>query len=239
MSLYVDLSRLPFEDVPLLPLFTQIMTETGAGDLDSVELTRKIGTHTGGVDANLLTTAVHPGNVDQSVSTAGEHMLTKLTIHGKATSDKVDELLSLFRLILTDARIDSQSKVIELLKETRSGLESRLQRAGHSVAATRMRARYRVAGYVDELQGGLSYLETVKSLLTQAEQDWPTLMARLENIRTVILDPAYARASMVLDVTGDAAVLEKIQPYMDKFLKELPGDPDGKTMPDFYSEIHP
>jgi Zn-dependent M16 (insulinase) family peptidase len=39
----VDLSTLPLDDVSLLPLFTQVMMETGAGEYDSVALRRKIG----------------------------------------------------------------------------------------------------------------------------------------------------------------------------------------------------
>lgn len=42
----VDLSGLPFDDASLLPLLTDMMMETGAGDLDSVALSRKIGTRT-------------------------------------------------------------------------------------------------------------------------------------------------------------------------------------------------
>ena len=44
VNLAVDLSSLTLDDVPLLPLFTQMLLETGAGDLDSVALSRKIGT---------------------------------------------------------------------------------------------------------------------------------------------------------------------------------------------------
>jgi presequence protease len=39
----VDLSNLSLDDVPILPLFTQMLLETGAGDMDSVALSRKIG----------------------------------------------------------------------------------------------------------------------------------------------------------------------------------------------------
>jgi presequence protease len=46
VNLGVDLSRLPLDDAPLMPLFTKLMMETGAGDLDSVALSRKIGTFT-------------------------------------------------------------------------------------------------------------------------------------------------------------------------------------------------
>lgn len=43
-SLGVDMSRLDLDDVPLLPLFTSMMMETGAGEYDAVALSRKIGT---------------------------------------------------------------------------------------------------------------------------------------------------------------------------------------------------
>jgi presequence protease len=235
----VDLSRLSLDEASLLPLFTQVMMETGAGDLDSVALSRKIGTHTGGVDVNLLTTAVYPKGVDESVVTKGENLVTKLMVQGKATSKKIDELFSIFHLVLTDAKLDSQSKVIEMLREKKSRLESRIQGSGHSFASARMKARYRVGGYVDEMLGGITYLDTVKSLLKEAEEDWPSLLARLEKIRATLLDTSTCRNGMILDVTGDDAVLSAIQSSINKFLDSLPGDNQGTKLCDFYSEPHP
>jgi presequence protease len=197
------------------------------------------GTHTGGVGVSLLTTAVHPDGMDESVVTPGEQMQTKLMIQGKATSEKIEELFSIYKLVLTDAKLDSQSKVIEMLKETRSRLESRIQGSGHSFANSRMKARYRVGGYIDEMMGGISYLDTVKALLKQAEEDWPSLLARLEKIRDTLLDESTCRSGMVLDITGDEAVLEAIQPSVSKFLETLPGDSAGTKLSDFYTEIHP
>lgn len=43
LNFAVDLSPVSLEDVPLLPIFTRIMMETGAGEYDSVALTRRIG----------------------------------------------------------------------------------------------------------------------------------------------------------------------------------------------------
>ena len=89
------------------------------------------------------------------------------------------------------------------------------------------------------MMGGISQLETIKHLLEQAENDWPALLARLESIRNVILDEKKCRDGMILDITGDAAVLEKIQPSVDKFLVSLPGDSNGEKFPNFYKEEHP
>lgn len=160
-------------------------------------------------------------------------------IQGKATTEKIDELFSIFHLILTDAKLDMKTKVIEMLNEKKSNLESRIQGAGHSFANSRMKSRHRVGGYIDEILGGISYLDTVKDLLKLAEDDWPSLLTRLEPIRTKILDPSSCRDGMILDITGDDSVLSAIQPSTEKFLNSLPGNADGIKLCDFYTDIHP
>jgi len=239
VNLGIDLSGLDVEDIALLPLFTRVMMETGAGEYDQVGLSRRIGTHTGGVSVSLMTTAVHPEGSDESLVLDGNYLQTKLMVKGKATSDKTTELFDLMKLILTDARLDSKNRVIEMLKESRSAKESQIIGSGHSAINTRMKARYRVGGYIDEMMGGITQLNTLKELLQQAEEDWPSLLARLEKIRNVILDEKTCRSGMFLDITGDSAVLNKIQPSVDSFLEQLPGDASGEKIQDFYKEQHP
>jgi Zn-dependent M16 (insulinase) family peptidase len=238
-ALGLDISMLPLEDIALLPILTRIMKETGAGDYDSVALSQRIGMYTGGVSVEVMDTPVKRTGVAGNVISDCDAMLTKLIIRGKATSENMDELFSLFKLILTDAKLDSQSKVVEMLKEKKARMESSIQGSGHSYALGRMRARYTAAGYIDEKMGGISHLQTVKQLLEQAEQDWPSLLARFEKIRSSILEHSAARDGMFLDLTGDAAVLNNIQPTVDSFLKVLPGSNNGEKFPDFYSQDHP
>ena len=235
----IDASGVAYEDVPLLSLFTRIMTDTGAGAYSDVQLSQRIGTHTGGVGAGLMKTSVNPLGVPSGSINEGNNMITKLTIRGKATSDKTDELFSIFKLILTEANLDSKKKVIEMLKETKSRLESSIQGSGHSYANNRIKARYSVGGYLDEKMGGISYLDTIKSVLKDAEEDWGSVLARLENIRAAILVKATCRSGMMLDITGDKAVMDTIKPSVDAFLASLPGDADGDKLPDFYNTVHP
>ena len=120
----IDLSSLAVEDISLLPLMTRMMMETGAGEYDQVALSRRIGTYTGGINVSILTTAVHPEGATEGAILDGNHLQTKLIIRGKATSDNVGELFSLMKTILTEAKFDSQSRVIEMLKETKAGMEA-------------------------------------------------------------------------------------------------------------------
>jgi len=239
VNLAVDMSTMTVEDIPLLPLMTRMMMETGAGNYDQVALSRRIGTYTGGLRVSTMTTAVHPEGSSQNSIIEGNNLQSKILVRGKATSDNVGELFDLMNTVLTDAKFDSKARVIEMLKETKAGMEAGIGASGHQAVNTRMKARYRVGGYIDEVMGGIAQLDTVRELLDQAENDWPSLLARLENMRSTILNENICRDGMVLDVTGDSAVLEKIQPSIDSFLTELPGQSDGEKLPDFYKEEHP
>jgi Zn-dependent M16 (insulinase) family peptidase len=204
----IDISNVLYEDIPLLPLFSRIMTETGAGDLSDVEVSQKIGTHTGGVSVSMTTSAIRPTGSEARTVYDGDRLLTKLFIKGKSTSDEAGELFSIFNLILNEANLDSEKKVIEMLKETKARIESSIQGSGHSYANTRIKARYSVNGYLDEMMGGLTYLEKVNELIKEAEDDWTSVLSRLERIRDAIIKNSACRDGMMLDITGTLTFLK-------------------------------
>ena len=236
----VDLSDIPLSEAPLLGLFSRLTKEAGAGDFSDVSLSRHIGTYTGGVDLVLMQNGVVPRDSDDYTVRNGDHMITKLFFKGKATSDNADKLLDIYRLLLTEAKLDSQKKAIEILKEAKSRLESSIPGSGHAYANMRIRARYNPGAYIEERMSGISYLETVKDLLKQAEEDWPSLLSRLEGIRGAILKKSTCRSGMILNLTGDKTVLETIKPNIDSFLDSVPGDAESdEKLPDFYENVHP
>jgi len=96
-----------------------------------------------------------------------------------------------------------------------------------------------VIGKINEKMSGVSSLDTVKELLSQAENDFPSLLARLENIRNTILADNTCRSGMILDLTGDRTVFDKIGGSVTNFLIQLPGNAEGDKLQDFYSEAHP
>ena len=103
-TLAVDVSDVPLSDVPLIPLFTRIAMETGAGPYDDVQLSRRIGTYTGGVSVRMSTSGVMEDDADDLV-TEGTKLTSKLYVKGKATKDNADKLLEIFNLVLTDSKV--------------------------------------------------------------------------------------------------------------------------------------
>merc|ERR1711862_167702 len=161
--------------------------ETDAGDYDDVALSRRIWMSTGGLNVNTVIIPVSSEGNDGVIEDGGR-FISKLFLKGKATSDRTEELLSIMKLILTDAKLDSQSKVLEMLKETKSRLESGVQSSGHQFSNYRMKSRYTPIGRLEERIGGISYLETVKKFIKEAEEDWPTMLSRLQRIKDAILN---------------------------------------------------
>lgn len=104
----------------------------------------KIGTVTGGVGASLEIMSVKPTGWDDDAKVLpGVNMLTMLLISGKCTSDKTEELFSIFNTILTDINIkDSKGILLNSLKSSLSSRKSSVASRGHSYANRRIRGRY-------------------------------------------------------------------------------------------------
>ncbi|CAM9341622.1 unnamed protein product, partial [Choristocarpus tenellus] len=185
------------------------LTETGTSDLDRVQLARRIGSQTGGVYTTFLKEQPYK---DGRVSDP-DTLVSYLFVRGKAVTEKVPQLMSIVFDVLTDANLDSQQRVVEMLKETKARLQASISGSGHSYANTRVEGRYTLDGYIKELQGGVSYVGTVRDLLLQAENDWPSLKARLECLRTTLL----SKNKFLINLTGDQAM-----PSVSDFLSRLP-----------------
>lgn len=55
--------------------------------------------------------------------------------------------------------------LMQMVLETKSGLEGAVIGGGHSIAAARLDAQRSVAGWVSEQMGGLSYLFYIRDLV--------------------------------------------------------------------------
>ena len=68
---------------------------------------------------------------------------------------------------------------LQMVLETKAGLESGIIGAGHRFAASRLDAQRTTAGWVSEQMGGLSYLNFIRQLLPRVESEWDAVKVRL------------------------------------------------------------
>ena len=73
----------------------------------------------------------------------GSKMVSKIFIKGKATAENAGEMFDIMRLVLTESNLDSQDRIVEMLKEAKSRSEASVKGSGHSLVNTRIKARLR------------------------------------------------------------------------------------------------
>merc|ERR1719235_2062622 len=107
-----------------------------------------------------------------------------MIVRGKATVNQTEDMFQLIHAGLTDAKLDSQARALEILKASKAGMQGSLRSHGNSYAETRLFAQRSLSGYISEVTGGITYYQGLPAMLESAEKDWPPMLARLERMRT-------------------------------------------------------
>ena len=211
----LDLTQLAASELPLVSLFSRCLLQCGTDKEDEVALSRRIGSRTGGVGTGMLSGVKIPE--DDSVA-AGDDLVHRLFVRGKVVQSKPEQLFNIVGDVLKGARFDNQKRIVEMLKESKAGMESSLVSSGHSYASTRLSSVHTVAGALGEATGGASYLPVLRELLETAEKDFPALQARLEAMRDTLLQD---KSSLLVNLSGDKATLGMAEAALDAFLADL------------------
>jgi len=210
-----DFTSIPLSEYPLLGLFSKMILETGTNEMSQVELTRHISTQTGGIYcSNILGTKLgKDGNIPIE-----EEIIGYLFIRGKAVSDKSSEMMNIIKMIANDSKLDAQQRAIEILKESKARFESSIIGSGHSFAATRINSRYTLEAYLNEISGGVSSIQNINEFLKMAQDDWPFLHSRLQNIRKMLIK----KENLIINLTGDLNVLKDAEKPIQEFIASFP-----------------
>jgi Zn-dependent M16 (insulinase) family peptidase len=209
-----DLAVIPVDYLPVLPLFMSLLFDVGTSKLDAAAFTHLIGAKTGGIGVSKMN-ALKLGK-DGKVGDSND-IAFRLVVYGKSTASQADDLFDLMLTGIADSKLDSQARALEILKSTKSGMESSLRSAGSSYAQTRILARRSLAGYLDEITSGISYYESLPGLLTMAEKDWPKLLSQLEAIQALLFD----EKAVLINLSADKKSLDEIDSSVDKLVQSL------------------
>ena len=203
-----DLHALDPELLPYLSLFSRALLQTGTSRESFVELTQRIGRSTGGVWPQRTISSQHGS--DEAVSW--------LFLRGKAVPERAGELLAILRDVIFDARFDNRERIVQMALEEKASFEARLVPGGNGFVASRLRAGFSEADWVNEQLGGITHLFWLRELVARIETDWPSVQEMLERIREVIVN----RATMLANVTTDASIWKDFQVGLALFLADLP-----------------
>ena len=119
-----DLPLIAETDIPLLPLFSRLLSGTAGTERKSrVEIRQYIDTHTGGVSVGLgASLPPHVRCASTGACVVGDPMAYKmrLAVTGKVLASKSDNFFDVVKELVFDVRLDDRARVLELLKESKS-----------------------------------------------------------------------------------------------------------------------
>ena len=206
-----DLGGVAPELLPYLALFNRAMFGMGTRHENYVSLTQRIGRQTGGVGSSRLL----------SSSYADPEGTAWFFVRGKGTVAQIPDLLDIVYDVLLDLQLDNQERFAQLVLEAKARKEAGLSPGGHGVVNTRLKAHFSPSSRAAEAIGGLSNLFFTRELVEQVQSDWPTVLEKLEAVRTAIVNQSTAR----VNATIDSANWAKLRPTISNFLAKIPAKP--------------
>lgn len=210
-ALLLPLTHVPDALVPLLPIFARSLLETGTAKRDFTALGTLLAAKTGGIYATSLLGTTYGSRIP----------VTYLSIVGKAVYDKVHDLMEILREILLEPMTDAAcltDRLRQMLLEDKARLEHGLQAAGHATTGIRLRARFTGAAALAERSTGLSYLKSVRDLLTRLEHDASSVLNDMTTLRARIV----ARPGAIFDCVAEAEGISVAQNAARSLLSALP-----------------
>ncbi len=208
LDLVFDLRSLPPHFVPYLSLFSKALTELGTHAQDFIAFQNRIGAHTGGINAGEAA----------YLHRATREPIIKLMVRAKAMRPKVDELLAILRDVLLNINFDNRERFRQMILEDKAQFESYLGVYGQRVAGLRLRSQFDLSGWFSEQTNGISQLFFLRELAKRLETDWYSLLATFNAIRDHVMN----RATLIVNLTADHAMLADLLPRLRGFAAGLP-----------------
>lgn len=209
-DLAFPLTGVPDALLPLVPLFGRALLELGTDKTDAVTLTRRIAAKTGGISREAL--------VASRLGEGPDGLAARLILRGKATTEKTGEFLDILHELVTGTDFGNKTRFAQMAVEAASRLERRLVPAGHATAGSRLRARYTLAGNVNERMRGIAQLLYLRELITRIDADYDSVRRDLETLRDVVL----TRSGAVVGLTTSPGDLDNLETAVAGFLDRLP-----------------
>jgi Zn-dependent M16 (insulinase) family peptidase len=211
LDLGMNLHALPTDLLPYVKLFGRALVEIGTETEDFVQLQQRIGRKTGGIYPTTFLSAKR----EETGAAAW------LFLRGKSTMDQAQEMLDIMRDVLLTVSLDNQERFRQMVLRAKASLESGLIPSGHSVVNRRLRSYFSESSWVSEQMNGIDYLFFLRRLAEQVENDWPSVLAKLEMVRGILI----SRQNMLANVTLDDENWRVFRPQLVNLLDKMPDVP--------------
>jgi Zn-dependent M16 (insulinase) family peptidase len=212
LDLAFDISDIPEELQPYLPLLGKLTTQMGAAGLSYGEMAKRIALYTGGLGFSLAAGETADG------SKSWQKMILSL----KTLYRNTGEAIGIVRDILTAGDFGEAARMKELMLEKKNGLHSAVIPSGHLFAQMAAAGGISLSARRSEQWYGRSQLRTITEMANHFGDQRGEIVDKLVRLREAI----FARSRLVLNMTADREGLEGLTRATEGLLSSLP---EGKN----------
>ncbi|MBW6486849.1 MAG: insulinase family protein [Syntrophobacterales bacterium] len=208
LDLAFDVSDIPEELQPYLPLLGKLTTEMGAAGLSYEAMAKRIALYTGGLGFSLIA----------GETADGTKSWQKMILSVKALYRNTDEALAIVRDILTRGELSEVERMKELIFEKKNGLHSAVIPSGHLFAQMAAATSISLSARRSEQWYGRSQLHTITETANRYGEDRGEIVDKLVRLRETI----FTSRRLFLNMTADQQGLEGLGTAAEALLFALP-----------------
>jgi Zn-dependent M16 (insulinase) family peptidase len=191
----LPLPKLDEKQLQWLPLYTKVIGELGAGELDYMQVQESLSAVTGGIGLGMM---IRP-NLSRNNQTEGY-----LVMSGKALGSRQAKAVEWIKNLLQNTRFDEHKRLKEILQQIRAGKLSSIVGSGHGYAMGAASAAISPIAARNLAWEGLAAAKTLKEMEAQLEDN--DFIADIAATLTSI-HQAVAKQAIHLIMVGEAESL--------------------------------
>ena len=218
LDLAIDVSGLEQDEYLLLPYFSKYLCNTGYPGVSYDRVATLLARHSGGFYSFLEAS----DRID-----APDDPALYLYFRIKALEAELPRTLEIISRLLNNGILDDRQRLKEELLELRNDMRSAVVSSGHSFASLRASRGFSGVLSLEELWRGIEQFLYINALSSDFDDSWKKLSRRMSALRKKLLN----REHMLLNITADTGLLERIGPAVTEFFTAFPSGEKKKKRP--------
>jgi len=188
-ELAFDVSSIPEELQPYLPLLGKMTNNMGAAGYSYEEMAKRITLKTGGIGSSL----------SAGMTADGQGAWQRMIFGVSALHRNVPDAVGILTDILTAGDLSQEARMRDLLAEKKNGLHAAVVPSGHVFARMAAGAGLSLPAWRDEQWHGRTQLRLVSRVAEEFQKNPAELQEKLACLRSLV----FRRDKLLLNMTGD------------------------------------
>ncbi|GIY51671.1 presequence protease, mitochondrial [Caerostris extrusa] len=181
----IDVSGLSEEETMLLPLFTSIITQMGAGNLDYKKFDQQVQLLTGKFDVSLHFSE-HPSDPTQFTQ--------NILLSSYCLDKNIDHMLELWKFVIFESHLEDQERLTQLIRLTAAEMAQSITYNGHRFAMQKASSSLSPCAELKEKAFGLTQIVYMKQLAEMESHE--EILERLRKLHAKLFNRQFLRCSL-------------------------------------------